>query len=538
MTDLARLTTRLRRLGRARAVAAWTRSSLAVVGIALWTLIAAFAMDVLLRMRVVERGVVLAICLGVLAWACWRFLGPVLRRRQSVIAMALLVEHQQKIPSELVAALQFADPTRPQFGLRSLRDAVITDAADLTGGLKMRLGYSWRDFRRPVMIVLTAGLLIALACWLITGHVQAFGKRLLLTDAMYPTRTEFVVAAPGDRVGFGQPVTFLVNASGVLPDEGTATVVGDESGEMTILRLQADPDNPARYAVTWARAIESFTFVVKLGDARSEKFSVQVLPLPKVDVQLDVSTPEYAVARMNQLRQRSRQHAALEGSRVVPLVTADKELVAATIEINGRTFPMTRRGSQFVLMSSDPLLACLSEPLRYQVQVEDTDGLALERPASGVLRVIPDRPPMATCSTGSIQILPTASPTVRVAAADDFGIDRVVLRGTVLREAESGGQTESPPAELGQLYQPGETVNETLTLRLESLGLVVGDRLTCVAEVTDNRGEFPGQSATCPPLIFEIVDRETLLMNLREIGSRMDSRLGDIIKTQGDMGER
>ena len=74
MTDLANLTTRLRSLRRTRSLAAWTQSLASVAGVALWSLIAAFAVDVTLHMRLIERTVVLVIWSGVVVWACRRFL--------------------------------------------------------------------------------------------------------------------------------------------------------------------------------------------------------------------------------------------------------------------------------------------------------------------------------------------------------------------------------------------------------------------------------------------------------------------------------
>ncbi len=538
MTDIANLTTRLRSLRRTRSLLAWTKSLAAVMGIALWSLIAAFAIDVTLQMRLIERTFVLVICLGILVWACWRFLSRVLLRRDSLVDMALLTEQQQGIASDLVAALQFADPTRRQFGLDELRAAVIGDTAELTDSLEIRCGYSWNDFRRRTWIVLVAGAVIGMACWLCGGHVEAFAKRFLLGDVPYPTRTTIRVTAPGDHAGFGQPVAFVVEASGRLPDDGTVHIVGDAGGETTVVRLAPDVQTASTYVGQLPRAIDSFSFVVELGDARSQEHTVRVLPLPKVIVELDITTPEYAVNKLGGLGQLSGQHAAFAGSRVVPVVTADKKLRRATIDINGKSFAMTPRGSAFVLDTSDRLLARLSESLRYQVQVEDVDGLKLERPTGGVLRVIPDRPPMVTCSTVSAQVLPTAAPMIHVAASDDFGIRRVVLHGTVIRQTETGQETAGPAQAVHELRDPGASVDRAVTIDVSKLDLAVGDRLICVAEVTDDRGGLPSESASSPPLMFEIVDRETVLANLRDIGTKMDSKLNDIIQTQSNLGER
>jgi len=333
-------------------------------------------------------------------------------------------------------------------------------------------------------------------------------------------------------------VEFVVEAFGELPGEGRVHIIADGSGEESLVTLTADPQDQEKYLGQLARAIESFSFRVELGDAHSPIRSVRVMPLPKVDIELEITTPEYAMGWLREPGSQGRQHSALAGSRVVPVVTADKPLRSAAIEVSGKSFDMQPRGTAFVLETTDPLFARVSQSLRYQIQVIDEDGLKLERPAGGVLRVIPDRPPMVTCSTVSSQILPDASPTVYVAASDDFGIQRLVLHGSVIRLGDEPQAEEESVQVLRELVGVGPAVDRAMRINLAELGLSVGDRLTCTAEVIDDRGEFPGESVSSSSLIFEIVDRETVLANLRDFGERMDGKLDDIIKTQADVGER
>ena len=50
-------------------------------------------------------------------WAYWRFARPLLKRRETDLDMALMVERQQGIDSDLVAAIQFENPKRRSGGL-------------------------------------------------------------------------------------------------------------------------------------------------------------------------------------------------------------------------------------------------------------------------------------------------------------------------------------------------------------------------------------------------------------------------------------
>ena len=67
----------------------------------------------------------LGIAIAVGIWAYRKFAAPWLAKRESDIDMALLVERQNKIDSDLVAALQFESPEAKGWGSVRLEDAVI-----------------------------------------------------------------------------------------------------------------------------------------------------------------------------------------------------------------------------------------------------------------------------------------------------------------------------------------------------------------------------------------------------------------------------
>src|SRR5688572_10674938 len=113
---LATLRSQLASLRRARAgvraATAWSALGTA----ALWALAAMFALDVAFELPIPQRLVVILLAGAGIAWAYWRFTRPLLGRRESEIDMALLVERQQEIDSDLVAALQFESPEANRWG--------------------------------------------------------------------------------------------------------------------------------------------------------------------------------------------------------------------------------------------------------------------------------------------------------------------------------------------------------------------------------------------------------------------------------------
>ncbi|HZN33137.1 MAG TPA: hypothetical protein VFB80_04935, partial [Pirellulaceae bacterium] len=238
VTKLATLRAQLATLRRARAgvrgAVAWSALAIAILA----ALAAVLALDLIFELAVPQRIVVLLLAAGAVAWAFWRYTRPHLGVTEDETEMALLVERQQQIDSDLVAALQFESPQSYDWGSPQLTGAVIDYVAAVGSGINVFEGFSRQQMGRRLGLlgVIAAAALIAAAIW--PGHLAAFMNRLLLGSRHYPTRTviEQVVVnrtpvlvrqsggnAPADSNGAqGRPVTFLVQCSGELPAAGTA----------------------------------------------------------------------------------------------------------------------------------------------------------------------------------------------------------------------------------------------------------------------------------------------------------------------------
>ena len=83
---------------------------------ALWLLVAFFALDVLFQMTVAQRAIVWLVVAAGTIWAFRRYTRPFLGVRETELDMALLVERQQQIDSDVVAALQFETPEARRWG--------------------------------------------------------------------------------------------------------------------------------------------------------------------------------------------------------------------------------------------------------------------------------------------------------------------------------------------------------------------------------------------------------------------------------------
>jgi hypothetical protein len=506
--------------------------------IILWILLAAFVLDVLAHMGILERVIILAITGFALIRCFTRLVLPALAVKESEIDIALLVESKQGISSELVAALQFEDSQRAQFGSTPLRDAVVADTAKIAPSLDYLDGFSRAELRKNLIIFAITVIATLVPVATIPGFVDAFANRFLLGNAHYPTRTVIVeLVSPGTKTAYGRPVEFAVRIDGSIPDGGHVDLKSLSSGITASIPLAPSPDDPKLFVGTLSRALEPLSYAFFVGDAYTDPVTLDLVPLPRIDVAFEKETPEYARAKFAEAS--GRQRAILEGSRVIPVVTADKALRSAQITIDDVVFEMRKDGERFVLDSPDSPLAAVSTSVRYAIQVEDSDGLSLDSPVSGMLQVRPDQPPRIAAATVTRTVLPTATPRVKFKALDDYALGSIRVHKIVQRlidSPEEGQDTPEPEApilaEVASIADHADMYSDTVQIDLSDLELVKGDRVIVHFEALDYRGEAEPKSGRSEALIFQVSDRAGVLSAMRELDEQLDKKLNQIIHAQ------
>lgn len=588
MTQLHALLTGLDQLRRFRAGVRQGSAWALWASILLISLLPAFGLDVWIGMGRVERAIVLLLCLIVWGYAFARHVLPALRQSEDDLTLALLVERRQGLSSDLVAALQFADRNRPQFGSPALRHAVIDTTAEVAPSLDYLEGFDRRHLARRALLLAGCAAAFLLPVLIAPGHALAFLQRFVLLDVGYPTRTTILaVESPGDAAGYGRAVEFRVRITGLRPDAGTVDLRTLHSNLASSIVLLPDPADPTLYTGRLERALDDLAYTLRIGDAYPLTRRLRLMPLPAVKVELQITTPDYARGRFNPGPRQG--NVALEGSRVVPVVTADKPLRSAVISLDGQSLELTRDLDRFLLdRPSTPdrpnPLDPIAQTVRYEAQVVDADGLSLDRPVSGMIQVRPDLPPRVLAMAVTRVVIPDASPTVRFGAADDYGLSRVVMHRTVLR-AVAGVTTATPldtpttnnapdaPGAPGATNGPaatadapadgraneqavtGETVGEESTITLAQpdgkvsvlqqavrvdlapLNLSRGDRVLLSLEAFDHRGSLAPRSTRSEQIVFEVTDREGVLEAMKELDAAMDRKLDQIIRAQLGLGD-
>lgn len=603
MTKLGTLRSQLTSLRRARSAVRSATAWSSLVTAVLWALAGVLALDVLFELELLPRLVVLLIAACAVVWAFVRFTWPLLGRRESEIDMALLVERQQQIDSDLVAAIQFESPEAARWGSSQLEGAVIDYVAAVGRGIDVFEGFSRVQMTRRGLVLAITGVTLLVLAGLFPGHLGAFLNRLLLGSMHYPTRTRIdrlviagkpvlVAARHGSqpeslKAAQGRPLDFFVVSSGSIPAKGSVQfhAWGASRSRSTVeLRPLAETE----VAKTWPvgverpsgtvftgempRLLDSVTYKVFLGDAWTDAARIDMVPLPTIETTITPSPPRYAQRSKETFDPTARQVSVLEGTSIDLAVrcTNHKPLSSVTMSIKAgkseSTLELTKADEPALLWkvpADKSPLANIRQEIHYEIQVTDGDGLSLEAPLRGTIRIRPDRPPTGSAEVVHKVVLPTAEPVVEYRATDDYGLSHVALIAEV--ERYDAGRGSGPAVDLGEgIVAPAQEVpverhrvdllkgqpvladrlplSSRHVLSLSPWKLAKGDRVRLTLEVTDyrgenERGESVGRSHVAEGLVLDISDESGVLAAIGEADERSEQRLTDIIKRQLGIGE-
>jgi hypothetical protein len=462
---LATLRSQLASLRRARsgvcAATAWSAVGIA----AIWALASVFALDLVFELPVPQRLVVMLLAAAGVGWAFWRFTRPLLGKRETDLDMALLVERQQEIDSDLVAALQFEGPEAATWGSPQLESAVIDYVASVGRGINVFEGFSRRQMVRRGTFLALSLLAVVIAAIAAPAYVSAFANRMLLGSRHYPTATGIdeiaingkpVLSSGGKLAGQSGmqplslkaaqalPVVFRVQGSGDLATKGMVHLRSLGASRLRTSFELTRQEGSNVYTGELPRLLEPLSYKVFLGDAWTDPARIDMVPLPIVETLLTPEFPRYAQTGKDSFDPTGRQIAVLEGTSIkLALESKNKKRLTSawmtvTSEGKERRYELTKddaAGFTWSLAEKDSPLENIRQELRYEIQVIDEDELSLEAPLRGTIRIRPDRPPGGLADVVHKVVLPAAQPLIEYRAMDDYGIAGLALMVEVERQA-------------------------------------------------------------------------------------------------------
>ncbi len=251
MTMLSKLHRRLARLRRRRRFIRWGTGYSALLTVLLWLLATLFLADWLLHMDTRARIVGMAIAGVCLIWVFRRYTLPWLGDGETEVDMALFVQQQHHIDTDLVAALEFERPEAVTWGSVQLEEEVIQQTAEMTRDMDVAEGLKKENLRRRTTTLLVTAAVVAVAVGLYPDYARVFFNRLLLGRGHYPTQTTLVALElnghpidlnawqkPSLTSSYGKPVKFKVLAAGRIPEEGRVAVRIVSGGQDLAVKLE------------------------------------------------------------------------------------------------------------------------------------------------------------------------------------------------------------------------------------------------------------------------------------------------------------
>lgn len=533
----------------------------APIAFVLWLLAAAFWFDWSFDLPVTLRAVVLLTWVGGGLWAIRRFAYPLARVRESEQDVALLVEREHRIDTDLVAALQFEQPKAAKWGSSRLEQAVVDYVAEFSPSLDVYRGFSYSPLPKRAAILAVTLVLIAGVALAFPDHASAFWNRFLLGSAHYPTKTKILnIAVNGQpvpvfatgkltqvRIPYGQEIQVEVKCGGEVPVAGYANLSGVNSDAENKINLTPNAADNSVFAGAITHVADSFRVRFQFGDALSDAAEIVIVPLPLVDISWDITPPKYAAAavRPGDLDGGSRQLAVLEGSAAkLSLICSNKSLKSATLKVNDgpNVIPLVKSGAAdkpgeaVWTLPAGTVFDSIREALKYEIQVVDQDDLSMEPSITGQFRLKSDRLPRIVASAVTRQVLPTAVPKLDYAAGDDFGVSRIVAIVQISREDGASRRYEIASKVIDEKDQPQNIIRGQIPVPLSPYELQKGDEVKVTLEVTDWRGSIPGQKGIGESVTFNVTDLNGILAQTGDEDKKTAKQLDEILRRELGIG--
>lgn len=468
MKRLPRVRTGLARLRLFRSTVRLGVMGSTILSILLWALAVAFVLDYGIGMDALERSIVLVGIVAVAIWTVGRYAVPALSAHESDAALAVLVDAKRGLHSNLVAAIEFDDEDRPQYGSEQLREEVVEQTGRIATGMNFIEGFSRRALMNRLLVFAATLAICLIPSALFPAYTGAFLDRLVLGDTNYPTGTVItkVDVTSGGRIAEGSPVTFEVHWAGDRPEWGEVRLVSDkEGGTEATIKLLPDEERPHVRVATFPRVLENLSCTVHLGDAYPKELKVTVVALPRVRLRMIVERPKYVLdaeaatsrpgaEKVAPKPSSRRQIIVPEGSTVIPVITVtnDKKIVSGTLTFEKKDSKVVKlkqndRG-EWVPEGSGGALAEVTEMVRFQIKLIDSDGLSPANAIRGTVHVSADLPPRVALWGYSRRVLPNATPRLDYKAVDDYALGHLTLHVAIMDADGRQIKTTQTPLEL------------------------------------------------------------------------------------------
>lgn len=484
--------------------------------------------------RMVWGSLTLVLALGILLW---RVVRPLFHLPSDEHAALLVERRRGDLRSRLISALQLGGQPAGSEVADAFVNHLVSDAATATSRLDVRAAVPAESLRRCARVTLPvlAGILIGLGvAWPRSGVLL---RRALGEEIALPRQTRLVEVTGGKTLGRGDDFQVSAVVEGVIPPTGRL-VIRNSSGRVQSLPLDPDPTRPGRFSRTLANLPSSLFYRVRIHDAESEEFLVEVLPRP-VTTNLVVTQQLPSYTRLAPRPLQPGDLSVLRGSRLMLVGEASQALRSANVRLlgldtllNAEVEPARSSRYAVTIPVDDPRLTAFS------VDLVDARGIPSQDAAVYAVDVVRDTVPQIRMILPSRREELVTSRGLALLAwevKDDFGLGSMQIRHQPV------GATNDTPARI-ELDLTGET-NSVIRRRFEWRfdGLVPpvreGSLIEFWVEATDrNTVDGPGIGRSERYLLRVVSEAEKRADLLGRAGDAI-GRLSDVALGQERLNE-
>jgi hypothetical protein len=390
--------------------------------------------------------------------------------------------------------------------------------------LDFRAIVNFRELRR--ILGFSAAVMLGCAAVSIqwTDYVNAFLNRMTRPSSAlsYPTRTRIVKITGNQVVRQGSPVTIEAIGANKIPSQGRLMVKPAQGPWEQLPLPKVGPD---RFEYKFAELFQGFSYQVRLGDAVSETYRLDVVPPPRLlQSRVRVEYPAYTGLAAKELDSLNLE--VLEGSALTWKLQCDPPLAAAALTFEGGAqAPLQLDGSGRECRLSLP--ATNSFVYRFQ-WTERAHGYVYDGGVNYFVNVIPDAAPEVEWvqPTENEKATVRKKLTLAFRANDDYR----VANAWIVYSLNQSPEQKHP---LGAFTNAAVEAGAVWDLKQAMPALKEKDVVSLALEVADNRAGKSGPNVTrTRPLQLVIVSPEEYLSYVLEKQAKLVKEIESMQKEE------
>ncbi|MGD0517904.1 MAG: hypothetical protein ABSA26_10255 [Thermoguttaceae bacterium] len=395
----------------------------------------------------------------------------------------------------------------------------VSHAAEVARRVSPSQAVPLRTLRRSLTTFTLMMSFVGVAAVCLPGLVQTQWNRFFrpFNDVPPYSPTRFEVTPGNVPVIYGKELEIRAKTIGPSVDQAELVI---DSGRGQESPLPMFPEPGGAWRAVLAKVTEPAEYFVRANRARSEKYHIRVITLPRIEnVRLRIASPDYANRPPYEGPLPKEGVAGLPGTKVRISIRSNRPLSGGDMEISARgkkaVIPMkaTSSGAQEAVGEFE-----IASDGKFECRVIDVDGQTSEESFSGGITLLADERPFIRLTQPPKMSLATPNAVLPVAmsAEDDCGITRLELFRNLNESRYLSKAVGLPP-------RPPRRADAPFQLPLASYGLQPGDEIKLFGRVEDNdpAGAKGAESTVATVRIISQEDFEQMMLTQKGIEALM-----------------